>query len=321
MNNSDSSDISQQGLNTDTNANANDNSISENKDNTNPGIEQTNFMEANTDGTANADANLYYQNEIENELNNMNTTSDSTINDAYTQKDDSQVDIALLNSSTIEKKFSNVVCTVSKNSSEEDLRKQCYNYGICQLKKDAKENEPNNGRCIFNKIFCNAKRCYLDDGCANTYVKHTEPQFLRECEKNPTMIFEACQSTEDKKKCRTRPCSSNEQCLSGNCVNEQCLTTTNNPIRYCSNNDKDEFQQSTDVFQCHLFLYERCEVDSDCLTGKCAEINGDSEHTYCVETKITFVNAMACMLAYSVIVITLLVLHSIYRHTKKTKSH
>eukprot|EP00833_Pecoramyces_ruminatium_P008432 jgi/Orpsp1_1/1182464/evm.model.c7180000081389.1 len=311
MNNSNNQGSVEQNTYDNNNNNNIDNSNTNNESNVN--AEPDDFM------TYHNNDNNYYIPETENIENSYNSTN-SYINGVINNTSNNQTNSEneFLNPKTIEEKLSKVYCTYNEKDTEEEKHKKCFNIGKCEPLKD---NEPNNGICIFDKIFCNSNNCYIDNGCDQSYVKHPQPQYLKECERNPTLIFETCLNENDKK-CETRKCESNEQCLSGSCLNEKCVVNKGNSIRYCSNNEVDEFQQSSYVFQCQLFLHEECGKDSDCLSGKCGsiEIDGHSE-LHCIETKITFVNAMACMLAYSVVVSTLLVLHSIYRHTKKTKSH
>ncbi|KAL6631891.1 hypothetical protein LY90DRAFT_663548 [Neocallimastix californiae] len=259
-------------------------------------------------------------------VNNDDFTTTKSVNDTIpntpevNEENSSQFNISSLNSKTIKSKLSKVTCTVPNNANSEELRKVCYNIGTCQLLKNKKAGELNNGQCIFDNIFCNGSHCYHDDHCGHSYIKYAQPQYLRPCEKNPSLIFESCPSAGEVK-CVTRECHSNDGCLSGSCVNKVCISNDSNPIHYCSNNKRDEYGQNTDIFNCRLFLYERCTKDSECQTGNCAKIKGgDTENLYCLETKVTFSNTIACVITYSVVMITLLILHMFYKRSKKTKT-
>jgi hypothetical protein len=300
-------------LNADSNFNTNNNSnadINTNKDSS------TNVITDNVNENIN---NVNNDNLMIDKTANSTDTQTNTNNIVKEENNNSQFNILSLNSKTIESNLSKVSCTIPKNATPTDLKKLCYNYGTCKLLEGKKEGELNNGICIFDNIFCNSNNCYHSDGCANSYIKHAQPQYLRPCEKNPTVIFETCPSI-GKISCTTRECTSNEQCLSGSCVNKICIANNDNPIHYCSNNGTDEFGHTTDIFSCRLFFYERCSKDSDCITRNCASIKGDnSDNLYCLETKVTFENVMACTITCAVVVITLLILHRIYRQAKRTK--
>jgi len=75
-------------------------------------------------------------------------------------------------------------------------------------------------------------------------------------------IVEACDPNQlEKKKCQTRKCAVNEDCLSNLCQSGTCITNSENPLLECN-------LRSDNNLACSNYLQEKCTFSSQCY-GRC----------------------------------------------------
>jgi len=198
-----------------------------------------------------------------NKSQNVKTKTESLPTNLYTAlnldliKDDPALTFYNYTSTTIEKELNNKKC---KN------KQDCFNVGECSSKTNT---------CEFKDIYCTNSNCFIDNHCNLSFVNKALSRYLKECEKEPIVVFESCRDSGKKNSnCYTRICYSSKQCLSGNCFSGRCMVNDNKPIFYCSNTD-------SDTFKCKRFRYEVCENDDDCYSNRCGNIDN-------VESKVEF---------------------------------
>jgi len=128
------------------------------------------------------------------------------------------------------------------------------------------------------------------------------------------LIIETCVK-EENNKCITRNCTSDEQCLSNLCVENKCLTNVNNHIQYCSNLSGNKIVD----FYCKLNLREHCNENEDCYSNSCGVLkNGNINDTVCLESKTSFMNALAGLTTYIIVIASIIFLYFFYKRKRQT---
>ncbi|ORX45993.1 hypothetical protein BCR36DRAFT_456245 [Piromyces finnis] len=202
--------------------------------------------------------------------------------------------LSQFNAATIGERLMNKDC-----NSKDD----CLNIGEC---------DKSSHKCIFKDIYCSLNNCFQDNGCDISYINNPEPQYLKSCEMNPYIIFETCIKGE--KKCKTRYCYSNEQCLSNLCIENKCISNINNPIYYCSNIEKKIFKDEMVEFSCTLNYRERCNENNVCNSKNCGILkNSSSNETVCLEPNTTYINILAGLVTYTVVIVSIVLIYGFYK--------
>jgi len=163
-------------------------------------------------------------------------------------------------------------------------------YTINDIKKfDIVEECSSNSDCPNFAIECAKNKCvYPEFACSgnqNCYTLNPNKNFnmflndddnsvytvLDENNNNKKIIAKSCNLSKDFDRnyddipdnCTTAKCSSNDECLSNNCISGICQVNNSSPTYHCKNNGI--------YYVCNELLDEHCTNDNNCASYKCHE--------------------------------------------------
>lgn len=149
----------------------------------------------------------------------------------------------------------------------------------------------NNDKCVFEVVEEENENDSKDKDKKSPVVvtyEHVNTIQNEEEIQEPTLILESCNKEEASlKNCFTRKCEKNEQCFSGTCENNVCITDEKKPLYICSN-DKNIFEGLSDnnnfkidSLTCKLAEEEICKESADCVTGNCQKLEDIEDTSIC----------------------------------------